>query len=251
MVRGGFATYGNVAGILMLDSRIPRLPGDPGHSQTFPFPVVHAVVRGLPFKDLVEASHDNIGLAIEAARGLESEGVSFVAADCGLFSIFQEKIARELSVPFLGSSLSLIPFILSFLPPHSRIGVLTGHTGLLSETHLRAAGADPSRIVLVGMEDSAEFKRVVIDRGEELDGEALRRDIRSSCLVLTERAKAEKLHIGAVIIECTNLIPYREEVQDLVGAPVYDLVSLIELFASGFAARRFPESHRSFRGRRE
>ena len=140
MTHGGFGTYGKVAGILMLDSLIPRIPGDPGHAQTFSFPVSYEIVHGLPFKDLVDARLDNIGLAIESARRLESEGVSFVVADCGLFSVFQDRIARALSIPFLGSSLSLIPFLCSFLSPSLAVGVLTGHCGMLSDAHLRAAG---------------------------------------------------------------------------------------------------------------
>jgi hypothetical protein len=36
---GGTVNYGRVAGILMLDSTIPRIPGDPGHAATFSFPV--------------------------------------------------------------------------------------------------------------------------------------------------------------------------------------------------------------------
>lgn len=250
MISGGFRTYGKVAGILMLDSRIPRIPGDPGHAQTFPFPVSYAVVKDLPFKDLVEARADNVGHAIDAALDLQSDGVSFVAADCGLFSIFQQQIASALSIPFIGSSLSLIPHLCSFFGPALDVGVITGHAGMLSERHLRAAGADPARVVAFGMECSREFTRVVIERGETLDGESLAHDVESAARSLAERARASGRTLGAVVIECTNLVAYREQVQRGAGAPVYDLVSLIDFFAEGFAARRFPESHQSFRSGR-
>lgn len=249
MVRGGFVTYGKVAGILMLESRIPRMPGDPGHAQTFSFPVSYAIVHGLPFQDLVEAKVDKVDLAIEAARGLEGEGVSFVAADCGLFSIFQEPIAKAISVPFIGSSLSLVPFLCSFLGIGTSIGVLTGHSGLLSERHLCAAGADASRVVIAGLENSDEFRKVVIERGEELDEAALRRDVLAAAGALAAQARAEGRRLGAVVIECTNLIPFRREVQERTGLPVYDLVSLVEFCAGGFAERRFAETFRSFRSR--
>lgn len=251
MVQGGFVTYGKVAGILMLDSRIPRLPGDPGHAQTFPFPVAYSVVHGLPFQELVEGRMDKVERAIEAARALESEGVSLVAADCGLFSIFQKSIALELSVPFIGSSLSLVPFLCSFFGSSLSVGILTGHAGFLSELHLRAAGIDTARIVMVGMEDSEEFRRVVIERGEELDEAALMAGVRAAADALAARARAEGRRLGAVVIECTNLIAFRDEVQISCGAPVFDLVSLIEFFAGGFAERRFLETYRSFRSRRD
>ena len=185
----------------------PVFPGDPGHAQTFSFPVLHGIVVGLPFQDLVDANTDRVELAVETARKLESRGVSFVAADCGLFSVFQDQIARAISIPFIGSSLSLIPFLCSFLSPSFGIGVLTGDTGMLSELHLRAAGADPSRTLAIGMENSAEFKRVVIDRGEALDEPALAHDVRTAATALAARARSDGRRLGVVVIECTNFIP--------------------------------------------
>lgn len=246
MVRGGFVTYGKVAGILMLDSRIPRIPGDPGHAQTFPFPVAYRAVEGLPFSDLVEGRMENADKASDAAAGLEAEGVSFVAADCGLFSILQEKIAARLSIPFLGSALALIPLLESFLPPNRCVGVLTGHTALLREHHIRAAGAAPDRIVVAGMENSSEFRKVVIDRGNELDPEAMREGVLEASRELTRKAALKGLGLGAVVLECTNLVSFRDTVQDEAGAPVYDLVSLVEMYASGYARREFAETHRPF-----
>lgn len=63
----------------MMDSKIPRIPGDPGHAETFPFPVRYGVIRNFSFEDLV----------IKAALKLEMEGVGFIATDCGLFPLFK------------------------------------------------------------------------------------------------------------------------------------------------------------------
>jgi hypothetical protein len=43
---GGKTIYGACVGILMLEARFPRIPGDIGHAATWPFPVVYKVVRG-------------------------------------------------------------------------------------------------------------------------------------------------------------------------------------------------------------
>ena len=45
-VRGGFNQYGFTVGILMLDTRFPRVPGDMGNAATFPFPVRYQRVAG-------------------------------------------------------------------------------------------------------------------------------------------------------------------------------------------------------------
>jgi hypothetical protein len=45
-VHGGKTVYGASVGILMLETRFPRIPGDIGHAATWPFPVLYKVVRG-------------------------------------------------------------------------------------------------------------------------------------------------------------------------------------------------------------
>lgn len=46
IAHGGKAIYGARLGILMLEARFPRIPGDVGHSGTWPFPVLYKVVKG-------------------------------------------------------------------------------------------------------------------------------------------------------------------------------------------------------------
>ena len=240
-VYGGTSTYGQVVGILMLDSTIPRIPGDPGHAETFPFPVRYEVIQDFPFQDLVELRSDHISSVIQAARKLESEGVSIVAADCGLFSLFQQDIANALRVPFLGSALNLIPFITGFLPASQKIGLITGDTRLLKSEHLQAAGADPERLVISGMEHSEEFHNVVIQRGNELDVDNMRKGVVEAAQTLAASGDS----IGAVVLECTNLITFRQDVQRVLGAPVFDAVSLIEFFVSGLRLRTFTSEYLS------
>ena len=44
-VKGGKALYGASVGILMLDAQFPRIIGDMGNAQTWPFPVHYKIVR--------------------------------------------------------------------------------------------------------------------------------------------------------------------------------------------------------------
>ena len=46
IAEGGRAIYGAPLGILMLEARFPRIPGDMGNGLTWPFPVLYKVVRG-------------------------------------------------------------------------------------------------------------------------------------------------------------------------------------------------------------
>ena len=46
IAEGGKAVYGANIGILMLEARFPRIPGDMGNALSWPFPVHYRVVRG-------------------------------------------------------------------------------------------------------------------------------------------------------------------------------------------------------------
>ena len=44
--QGGKTIYGVVVGILMLETRFPRIVGDMGNAATWPFPVFYRTVKG-------------------------------------------------------------------------------------------------------------------------------------------------------------------------------------------------------------
>ena len=46
IAHGGKAVYGARLGILMLEARFPRIPGDMGNGSTWPFPVLYKVGKG-------------------------------------------------------------------------------------------------------------------------------------------------------------------------------------------------------------
>ena len=45
IAHGGKAVYGARLGILKLEARFPRIPGDMGNALSWPFPVLYKVVR--------------------------------------------------------------------------------------------------------------------------------------------------------------------------------------------------------------
>jgi hypothetical protein len=234
-VRGGLPTYGHVAGILMLESATPRVPGDPGHAATFSFPVLYEIVKGFTLDDLRAPLPDRLGPVLQAARRLEERGVSFVTTDCGLFSLYQEEIASALHVPFLASGLLLGPLLTAALGPARRLGIITGHTGILTDIHLRAAGIDPERVAIVGMEGCPEFVDVVIDHRPELDVDAMREGTLAAAGELLELDPS----VGALLLECTNLVTFRPDLVRAYKLPVFDLVTLIEMFADSVSLKVF------------
>src|SRR6516165_7643103 len=169
IAHGGKALYGARVGILMLEARFPRIPGDMGNALTWPFPVLYKVVRGAsPQRVVCDKARGLLDEFLAAAAELVRLGADGVTTTCGFLSLYQREIAAHVGVPVATSSLMQVPFIERVLPPGKRVGVLTVSAANLTEEHLRDAGADPATPV-VGTDKGSEFTRVMINDEERLD----------------------------------------------------------------------------------
>ncbi len=74
LVYRGYPFYGQYVGVLVFRGESPRVPGDPGHGATFPFPVCYEVVEGT-FADLIEGSDAVKGKLCQAVKNLEAKGI--------------------------------------------------------------------------------------------------------------------------------------------------------------------------------
>src|ERR1700738_4115432 len=165
---GGKAIYGARVGILMLEARFPRIPGDMGNAETWPFPVLYKVVPGAsPRRVVCERAEGLLDRFLAAAKELVRLGADGITTTCGFLSLYQRDIAAHVGVPVAASSLMQIPFIERVLPPSKRVGILTVSAASLTADHLRAAGADPATPI-VGTDGGSEFSRVMLNDDERL-----------------------------------------------------------------------------------
>jgi hypothetical protein len=233
---GGKAIYGAPLGILMLEAKFPRIPGDMGNATTWPFPVLYRVVRGAsPERVVLHQAEGLLGAFIEAARDLVSLGAEAITTNCGFLSLFQRELAAATAVPVATSSLIQVPWVQATLPPGKRVGVVTVSGASLTPRHLEAAGAPPDT-PFIGTEDGKEFFRVLI-RGEKQDMDIA---LAEADVVNAGRALAQ-LHpdLGAIVLECTNMPPYAHALREVLGLPVFDIYSLVSWFHAGLRPRDF------------
>jgi Asp/Glu/hydantoin racemase len=233
--KGGKAVYGARLGILMLEARFPRIPGDMGNATTWPFPVLYRVVRGAsPDRVVRRRAEGLLPDFLAAARELVALGADGITTNCGFLSLYQAELAAHAGVPVATSSLMQVPLVQSLLPPGKRVGVLTISAATLSPDHLRAAGA-PSDLPVVGTDEGREFTRVILGDEPELDVAAAEQDILDAGDRLIERHP----EVGAVVLECTNMAPYARALSERLKLPVFDVVSLVTWFHAGLAPRDF------------
>jgi len=144
IAQGGKGLYGARVGILMLETRFPRIPGDMGNALTWPFPVLYKVVPGASSRRVVVDKAEGLRDAfLDAAAELVHLGADGITTTCGFLSLYQREIAAHVGVPVATSSLMQIPMIERVLPQARRVGVLTVSAASLLPEHLIAAGADP------------------------------------------------------------------------------------------------------------
>src|SRR5260221_13418818 len=141
MAYGGKAVFGARLGILMLEARFPRIPGDMGNAQTWPLPVLYRVVPGAsPEKVVLQGARGLLPDFLAAAAELVRLGAEAITTNCGFLSLFQREIAAHASVPVATSSLMQVPWVEATLPPGKRAVLVTVSGSSLTPAHLEAAG---------------------------------------------------------------------------------------------------------------
>ena len=170
---------------------------------------------------------------IEAARYLEREGVGAITTNCGFLVKFQRQMAAAVRVPVFTSSLLLVPIVHRLLAPARRVGVMTVNAPSLTPEHLAGAGIGPDiPLAVVGMETEKEFTRVMLDDELELDVDAAR----DEHVRVARRLVSEHPDVGAIVLECTNMPPYADDIRRETGLPVFDITSLVRMAHDALAS---------------
>lgn len=226
ILKGGYTTYGEKIGILMLDTKFPRPVGDMGNAETWSYPVKYKVVKNATVKRVVkEGDPALIPLFIEKAKEFEEEGISAITTNCGFMALFQKEIQAELNVPFFSSNLMQIPFVYSLIGGKGKIGVLTARKETLTTKHFEGAGVYGIPLVIEGMDDALEFNRTIIEGHEEMDLAKMEDEI----VQQARKFVTDHDDVEAIVLECTNLTPYVKGIKQATQLPVFDIVSMVSL----------------------
>lgn len=235
IVTGGKSIYGASVGILMLEARFPRIPGDMGNAATWDFPVHYKIVRGAS-PDLIvrRGAQGMLGAFIEAAHELVADGVDGITTNCGFLALFQKELAEAVPVPVVTSSLMQVEMVNRILPADRRAGILTISGSSLTQAHLDAANV-PAGTPVGSTEGGQEFTRAILDNEMELDVSLARQDNVSAALALQNDNKG----LGAIVLECTNMGPYAHDIAKATGLPVFSVHTLVTWFQLSLVPKCF------------
>ncbi|MCB2103048.1 MAG: aspartate/glutamate racemase family protein [Rhodobacterales bacterium] len=233
--RGGKTIYGASVGVLMLETRFPRVVGDMGNAATWPFPVHYEVVPGASPDRVVRRQAEGLrDDFIAAAQRLVARGADGITTTCGFLALFQDDLAAACGVPVAASSLMQAPWVQAMLPPGQRVGIITISKNSIRDTHLAAAKV-PEGTPIVGTDGGREFTTAILDDHPTLDVAASRLDILDAGHALVSGHP----DVGAIVLECANMAPHAPALREAFGRPVYSIYSLVTWFQAGLMPRRF------------
>lgn len=206
----------NTLGVLMLDTRFPRIAGDIGHPKTFDFPVRYRTVRGAsPQRVVRERDPALLQPFIDAGRALVDDGATAITTSCGFLVLFQRELQAALPVPVWTSSLLM-------LAGSTGAGVVTVDAASLSDDHLRAAGAALDTPI-EGLAPDCAFQRCLLNDEAALDVD----DARAATVAAALRLVTRHPRLSTIVLECTNMPPYADAVRAATGRAVFDITTLL------------------------
>lgn len=223
-------------GVVMLDTQFPRLPGDIGHPDAFGVPASLRVVKGAwPDKVVQSAAGLRAARVVPAfafvVRAMERDGAKAITTSCGFLVLLQKELQAAVKVPVITSSLLQLPGLLA---SHAKVGVLTISAGKLGLEHLRAAGVPKERlkdVVVQGVDPKGEFAGAILGNRLYMDVIQTSKEVVEAAIALKQR---EPL-LEHVVLECTNMPPYREAVEAATGLKTWALTDderLLKPFAA-------------------
>ena len=210
-------------GILMLDTRFPRIEGDIGNARSFDFPVIFRTMRGIGSVDAVAAHPDRprVLAALKSnAEALAAEGAVGLSTSCGFLALYQKDLEQLSPVPVATSALLLIKTLTG-----RKVGVITASAENLTPVHFEAVGA-PRDTPVAGMPSGSSFAATFLRNGTTLDRAAVEREAVEAGQTLLRRHP----DIDAIVLECTNLPPYKKALEGALGVPVFDVLDLLRDF---------------------
>ena len=229
-------SYGQGIGILLLDARMPFVPGDVANASTYKYPVVFKLVAGLETSVCLNGAPEFAEAIADGARELAAQGVKGISSDCGFMLQYQQAAADAVDIPVAMSSLLQLPLIERSIGPGKPIGIVTADSTNLTMDFMERAGLRPKNpIVIRGMQDEPEFRSAILEAKGTLDTDL----ITAETVAMARSIQDEHPDLGAILLECSLMPPYASAVQEATGLPVFDFISIIDFMQAGTNPRSY------------
>ena len=213
--------------VLQLDTHFPRIAGDVASPDTYACGLEILRVNAAHVPDIVTARPTDILLA-PFADALSTAKGDLITTSCGFLAPFQDRLQALTPKPFIASALSQLPQIAKTRSP-AETAILTFDADKLNAQHLPPDLADYTTSI-IGLNPEIHLRRVIEEDRAWLDTDRAARELADIAFPAT---------VKTLLLECTNLPPYKPYIKVGRSIDVFDILTAIEAQLPGVIQPQF------------
>lgn len=209
--------------ILQLDTAFPRLPGDVASPDSYDCAVDIVTIPAATVESIVTDQPERIDISsFESAIDMIDEKANdgdIITTSCGFLCYWQKHLARRTRLPFISSALIDLPRLTAKYGQN--LGILTFDASTLAKPAYADAMTGFSGSVL-GLPTDAHLRQVITQNDIQLDGQRAEAEIIELVRIMIRNAS-----IDALLMECTNLPPYKAALKSEFDIEIYDILTVL------------------------
>ncbi len=212
--------------MLLLETTFLDIAGSFRNPFTFSHPVRYRTVRGATGSTVVGPRFREVaGAYVDTARDLQDDGVAVLTGNCGFAIAYQDEVRSACRCPTALSGLLLLPLLVRIYGPS--VGVLTFDRRQLDDDRRRMVPWPDVNVPVADVQESAAWTALGADSPPTLDLDAMRSDVTA-----VARRFVAGSSLAALLLECTGMSPFIDDIAAATETPTYDLVGLTSLLLS-------------------
>jgi len=206
--------------VLQLDTDFPRVAGDVGCAQTYIGDIEILRISNATVGQIVSTNPAAITIAPFEDALAQARG-DVIVTSCGFLSYWQTLLAKQTGRPFISSALTALPDLCERHAPQDILTV-TFDADSLNGNHFGAYQTD-----VIGLPPDMHLRQVISQNLTTLDVARATQEIADFVAL---QCKPHHTHI---LLECTNLPPYKHALSAQTGLPITDILTCIETVREG------------------
>lgn len=209
--------------VLQLDTNFPRVPGDVGCPETY-CGCLETILVGNATVDKIVNDRPDLNDILPFELALNRATADVVVTSCGFLSYWQGHLAAQTSKPFISSSLIALEH-LSVTHAPGEVLILTFDATSLTARHLGRYADFATGIV--GLPNGMHLEQVISQDLRTIDAAQVNEELSD---FVSGQLRPHHKHL---LLECTNLPPYKAVLRNVAQLPVTDILTEIEAARPG------------------
>lgn len=205
--------------VLQLDTHFPRIAGDVGCAETFQCELEIIRVPNMTVSEVVTDDPSQLDLCLFKDALSKATG-DLVTTSCGFMAPLQTVLEPYCKVEFVASALVQLSYLSTLFSPQE-LSIITFDAAKFGGIHL-PTDCKKFEQSIFGLDLSSHLRKVISNDLTILDENMASDDL---CCAFQKGTSSKT---KAVLLECTNLPPYKSGIRRIKPIAIYDILTAIE-----------------------